>query len=367
MTHQPTGRTLAYGDLVEDASRLQPPAEVRLKSRDQWHTVGRPVKRLDLRDKVEGKAVFGIDFKLPGMLVAVVARSPMFEGRVKSFNAAEVLKLPGVTHVLKVERDVFGHLREGVAVVATSTWAALRGKRALRVAWDNTGLESFSTQQLLARQADALARQPLVHKQRGAVDDILASPGVVEAIYQTPYQAHACMEPLNCTAHVTPDQVRVWGPIQAPEWVRDHLAGALRRPAAQIEVNCLFMGGAFGRKAFADYPHEAVMLSIATGKPVQVVWDRQDDLSQGPFRPAITYRCKGAIEAGQVKAMEVIGAGPNIGHQTPNPNRTQANGRLAGGLPRRHGPLPIRRRAGGLAGAGHVVAVGLRLDQQLCP
>lgn len=316
--HAATGRRAAYGELVADASRLMPSAKVPLKAREKYRLIGKSLRRRDVPAKVNGSAVFGLDVRVPGMRFAVVERSPRFEGKVKRIDDTAARRVPGVTHVVKVTRDVFGHQREGVAVVATSTWAAMQGRRALKVEWDDAGIPPIDSASLYTEMR-ALVRQPgIPFRSQGAAAVALdGATDVLDVTYETPYQAHACMEPMNCVAHVTADRAEIWGPIQGPDWVRGHLAGALGLPLEKVTVHMTFLGGGFGRKAFTDWTHEAAMVSKAIGGPVQVVWTREDDLTQGPFRPGMVYRCRGAVANGRVHAFEATMAGQNMSTQEP--------------------------------------------------
>ncbi len=332
VTHTASGRTLGYGALVEDAAKLTPNKDVALKDRKDWTLIGKPIPRADTPLKVNGSARFGIDVRIPGMLFAVVERSPRFVGKVKSFDATKALLVPGVKHVVKTERDVFGKMREGVAVVATSTWAAIKGRRALVVEWDNTGIPEVSSASLTAALKTSLSSKPLNAKTKGDVAAALGATPAVDAIYETPYQAHACMEPINCTAHVTDTAAEIWGPVQAPDWNRGHLAGALKLPMEKVKVNMTFLGGGFGRKAFTDFPLEAALVSRAVKAPVQVVWTREDDLSVGPFRPGAIYHLRGALKDGKISAIEATMAAQNLMEQEPGDTPKKPNDNVTEGL-----------------------------------
>ena len=333
VTHAASGRTLAYGALVEDAAKLAPNKDVPLKDRKDWTLIGKPIPRQDTPLKVNGSAKFGIDVRLPGMLYAVVERSPRFVGKVKRFDATKALAVPGVKHVVKTERDIFGKMREGVAVVATSTWAAMKGRRALIVEWDDTGIPEVSSASLTAAMKGSLAGAPLSAKTKGNVAAALGATPAVDATYETPYQAHACMEPINCTAHVTDTSAEIWGPVQAPDWNRGHLAGALKLPMDKVKVNMTFLGGGFGRKAFTDFPLEAALVSRAVKAPVQVVWSREDDLSVGPFRPGAIYHLRGALKDGKISAIEATMAAQNLMEQEPGDTPKKPNDNVTEGLP----------------------------------
>ena len=314
--HKPSGKKVHYGEVVIEASKLEAPKDVKLKTRSEYKLIGKPLHRQDTALKTNGTAIFGLDKKLPGMLYASVERNPRLRGVVKSFDDTEALKIPGVKRVFKVKMDVFKSSREGVAVVADSLWAAMQGRKALKVEWDDSGFEHINTEDIYKRQEEYLNTKPgLVFSTQGDSDSIIdKAPKKLDVIYQTPYQAHYCMEPLNCVAHYQKDKLEVWGPIQAPDWVQEYLSGQLNIPKEKVIVNMTFLGGGFGRKAFLDYPHEATMISKEIGAPVHVVWTREDDATQGPYRPGISYRCRGVIKDGVISAIQFKMAGQNIGH-----------------------------------------------------
>ncbi|HEY5967060.1 MAG TPA: xanthine dehydrogenase family protein molybdopterin-binding subunit [Chitinophagaceae bacterium] len=325
--HKPTGKKLGYGELVEDASKLTPPKEVKLKRREEYKIIGKPLPRQDIPNKINGKAEFGLDVKLPGMLYAVIERNPRFKGKVKGFDDSASMKVAGVKKVLKTSAPVFAYEREGVAVIADSLWAALEGRKALKVEWDDMRIERLNTDQLYARMKEDLKKHALSQRSGGNADGVFQrTENKVEAIYETPYEAHACMEPLTCTAHVLGDKVEVWGPIQAPDWVQRDISGRLKLNPENVKVNMTFLGGGFGRKAFTDYTYEPVLLSKEMNAPVQVVWTREDDMTQGPFRPGAVYECKGSIDGEKINSFQAKMAAQNMDHQwSPNPDRSAFN------------------------------------------
>lgn len=332
--HKPSKRKYHYGELVLDASKLQAPEQVTLKKRSEYKLIGKPLRRQDTRMKTNGTAIFGLDKEIPGMLYAVVERNPRLRGVVKSVDDTDALKVPGVKRVVKVRMGVFSTYREGVAVVADSAWQAMQGRKALRVTWDDTGFEHQNTEQIFRRQADELKNnEGLSFKTQGDVNAILnGASDKIDVVYQTPYQQHACMEPLNCVAHWQGDKVEIWGPIQAPDWVQDYISKEMNLPRENVIVNMTFLGGGFGRKAFMDYPHEAAVISKVIGAPVQVVWTREDDMTQGPYRPGISYRCEGVVTNGEISAFKVKMAGQNNDHwrggPKDKPNRSTSEGLL---------------------------------------
>jgi isoquinoline 1-oxidoreductase beta subunit len=331
--HKPSGKKFHYGELVVDASKLEPPKDVVLKKRSEYKIIGKPLHRRDTPLKTNGTAIFGIDKRVPGMLFATVERNPRLRGKLKSFDDTETRKVPGVKQVFKVQMKVFTTIREGVVVVATSTWAALKGRHALKVEWDDTGFEHINTQDIYAKHEQLLKTQEgLSLSKQGNPDAALnGAPNKIDVIYQTPYQAHAAMEPLNCAAWYQGDKVEVWGPIQAPDWVQGDLARQLKLKPEQVTVNMTFLGGGFGRKAFLDYPYEAVMISKEINAPVLVVWTREDDITQGPFRAGISYRFEGAVGNGEIAAIKVRAAGQNIDHWN-GPARGKPNDSISEGF-----------------------------------
>ncbi|HTS44462.1 MAG TPA: xanthine dehydrogenase family protein molybdopterin-binding subunit [Puia sp.] len=332
--HRPSGRKFGYGELVEDASKLQPPKNIKLKERRDYKVIGKPLPRQDTPLKTSGKAIFGIDKKLPGMLYAVVERSPRFKGKVKSFDDSATKAVPGVKHVMKVGRAVFGYTQEGVAVVADSIWSAMQGRKVLKVEWDDSGFEHLSTEQLYNRMRQDLNKPILLDKAAGNFETAFQkSAKKVEAIYETPYESHSCMEPVNCIANVTENHCEVWGPIQGPDWIQSDLSERLKIPVENVIVNMTFLGGGFGRKAFTDYPQEACIISQAIKAPVQVVWTREDDMTQGPFRPGAVYGCKaGFNEDGRIQAFQTKMAAQDMDLQSPDSDRTAYNSSTVEGL-----------------------------------
>ena len=320
--HRPTGKKIGYGDLAEEASKLKPPTNIALKERKNYTIIGKPMPRQDTPLKTNGKAVFGLDKKLPGMLYAVVERNPRFMGKIKSFDDTAAKAIAGVKHVIKVEMPVFGTTRHGVAVVADNLWAAMQARKVLKVEWDDDGFEHVSSSQLYDRMKANLTQKTLSQRTGGDFDYAFeGAEKKVEAVYETPYESHSCMEPLNCIAHVQGDKCEIWGPIQGPDWIQKDISDKLKMPIENVKVNMTFLGGGFGRKAFTDYTTEAVLISKAINAPVQVVWTREDDMSQGPFRPGAVYGCKAGLKDGKMAAFQVKMSAQNMDHQWPGANK----------------------------------------------
>jgi isoquinoline 1-oxidoreductase beta subunit len=297
VTHKTSGQRLSYGQLAEKASRLTPPANVALKDSKKFTLIGRAAKRVDTPEKIDGTAVFGLDVKVPGMLVAVVARPPTFGGKVKSFNSERTKAVQGVRHVIEIDR--------GVAVVADGFWPAKLGREKLEITWDEgpmSGLDSRSQREQYAE----LAKRPgaIARKEGDSATGLASATKKTEAVYDLPYLAHAPMEPLNCVADVHPDGCDVWTGTQSQSY--DHMAAAqvagLRLD--QVKLHTTLLGGGFGRRAVLDshFVREAVQISKALKAPVKVIWTREDDIRGGYYRPS----CHHTIEAGLDAAGKLV-------------------------------------------------------------
>ena len=296
ISHAASGKSLSFGEVAADAAKLPVPAEPKLKDPSQFKIIGKNVDRLDNRDIVTGKSVYGIDVKVPGMLYAAVLRSPTFGGKVASFDAAKAKAVPGVKHVVKIDAIGTDLPWNGVGVIATSTWAALKGREALQVAWDAGEGAKESSESLRQQMKSALHRAAKV-VDIGNVDTATTSAyRVVEATYEVPYLAHAAMEPLNATVHVKADGVEVWAPTQFPNWAASAIGSALKIKPETVKVHVTMLGGGFGRKANPDVVLEAALLSKAAGAPVKVQWTREDDTQHDYYRPASYHHVRAGID-----------------------------------------------------------------------
>jgi isoquinoline 1-oxidoreductase beta subunit len=314
--HKPSGKKLGYGDLVEDAAKLTPPKEVKLKNRKDYKVIGKPLPRQDIPAKINGSAIFGQDVMKPGMLIAMVERNPRFLGKVKSFDPSAALAVPGVKHVFKVIMPVFAFEREGVAVVATNTWACIQARKVLKIEWDDSGFPHLATNDLFNLLKEDLDKEGNKVKSNGDFAAAWAAGGKkMESEYKTPYESHSCMEPMCCAAHWQGNKVQIWGSVQGPDWVQSDIAGKFGLKPEAVEVNMTFLGGGFGRKAFVDYTTEAVLISKEINGPVKVIWTREDDMTQGPFRPGVMYRLSGVLKDGKIAAIRTRFAGQNMSLQ----------------------------------------------------
>jgi isoquinoline 1-oxidoreductase beta subunit len=289
VVHKASGRRMRYGALVDTASTLPVPKELTLKSPKDFKLLGKSLPRLDIPEKVNGSAVFGIDVKLPGLLTARVARCPVFGGKVASFNADKAKAVPGVRHVVQIS--------SGVAVVADNYWAAGRGVQALEIKWDEGPLAALNSADILKKYTE-LAQQPgKVARNDGNAEAALGnSSRKFERVFEAPFLAHACMEPMNCTADVRADRCDVYVPTQGQTASHQAAVAASGLPADKVKIFTTFMGGGFGRRGEADFVSDAVETSKAVGKPVKVIWSREDDMQHDYYRPVSYARMWGAID-----------------------------------------------------------------------
>ncbi len=278
-------RRASYGSLAKAAQASKPPAAVKLKDRKDWTILGKPTKRLDSPQKVTGQAQFGIDVQLPGMKTALVARAPVFGGKVKGFRAEKARAVPGVRAVVEVP--------SGVAVVADHFWAAKVGRDALEIDWDLGAGATLDTAAMGAEYRALAAKDGLKAAAAGDVNQALAAAKkTVEAEYAFPFLAHATMEPLNCAVKIEPDACDIWTGTQFQTGDQGTAAKITGLKPEQVRIHTTFLGGGFGRRAnpASDFVAEAVHVAKAAGVPVKVVWTREDDLRGGYYRPMWAHR-----------------------------------------------------------------------------
>jgi isoquinoline 1-oxidoreductase subunit beta len=305
--HSASGRTAAYGDLVESARRLPlpDPARLRLKDPRQYMLIGRDTAHLDIPDKCKGATRFGLDVRLPGMVYAVVARCPTFGGIPASFDAARALATPGVLQVFEIPaRGYRVFTAGGIVVVASTTWSAMQGRNALRIAW-NLGPHAHESSASLRRQMQqSLAGTPAWSSElHGSDPDTIPAAKRIETVYEFPFLAHACMEPMNITLDLQGDQCEAWCPSQCADMSRTVIANELGLPESAVTVHTTFMGGGFGRRYQYDFQTEAAQIARHVSAPVQLVWTREDDMTHDFYRPAGMRRMRGAVdEQGRVVA-----------------------------------------------------------------
>jgi len=294
-------RSLGYGELVEAAAKTPVPAldKVPLKNHKEFHLIGTSVPRYDIPSKVNGSAIFGMDVRVPGMLYAVVARCPTFGGKPAKFDATKARALPGVRDVLEIPSVGPGSFTAGgIAVVADSTWAAMQGRKALEIEWENGPAASESSASI-REQFVALAEKPgKVVRNDGDAEAVLANAAhKIEAIYELPFLAHATMEPMNGTVVIRDDGAEAWMPTQAPQWAQSIIAGVTGLPTEKVVVHSVYSGGGFGRRYQSDFAMEAVQIAKATGKPIHLMWTREDDMQHDFYRPATYQKLSAALDS----------------------------------------------------------------------
>jgi len=300
VVYEKSSQRATYGELVEAAQKLPlpDPEKVGLKDEADFDLIGHATPRVDIPSKVNGSAVFGLDVRVPEMLFAVVARCPTFGGKHAHFDATKAKAVPGVKQVFEIPalgRDMF--TAGGVAVVADSTWAAMQGRDALQIQWDNGAAAAESTSTLHTALHAGAAKAGKRVRNDGDVDAVLSNGAKrVEATYEFPFLAHATMEPMNITVHARSGEAEVWAPTQSPDWVQRTVAKILDLKPEKVVVHTTFMGGGFGRRYMADYPAEASQIAKVVGKPVQLVWSREDDMTHDFYRPAACHQMKGAVD-----------------------------------------------------------------------
>jgi CO/xanthine dehydrogenase Mo-binding subunit len=302
--HDASRRSAGYGELVDPASSMLTAgtivmsAQPKLKDPSQFKIIGTRKPLLDTKAKSTGKAVYGADVRVPGMLFATVVHPPVFGGKLVSFDDSAARAIPGVRHVVAVS--------QGVAVAGDNTWAAREGARALKITWDN-GPFAMSTPEIFAELAGLAESEPGVESKN--VGDANAALGQaahrVTATYEAPYLAHATMEPMNCTAHVRPDGTcEIWAPTQSPQGVQTAAMRLTSFPQQKVTVHVTQLGCGWGRRSATDFVTDAVETSMKIGAPVQVLWTREEDMQHDFYRPAAHVRLEGGVDAnGRVTAL----------------------------------------------------------------
>lgn len=288
--HTASGKRLTYGALAAEAAKLPVPPNPKLKDPKNYKYIGKPIKRLDTPVKTNGKAEFGIDVRLPKMQHAVVARCPVFGGKVKSFDAAKAKTVRGMKQVLQIS--------SGIAVVADNTWSAMEGRRALQIEWDEGPNAAVSSESIRKLYEESGGKAGAIARKDGDVDAALTrATKKVEAVYEVPFLAHATMEPMNCAADVRADGCDIYAPTQFQTFSQNTGAKITGLKPEQVRIHTTYLGGGFGRRAEQDFITEAVELSKAVGAPVQVTWSREDDMQHDFYRPAAYTKLIGGLDA----------------------------------------------------------------------
>ncbi len=286
------GQKLTYGQLATAAAKLTPPEHVQLKDPKTFKLIGKPIKRLDTPEKLNGEAVFGIDVKLPGMLTAVIARPPIFGATMKSFDDSRARSMPGVKKIVAIPA--------GVAVIADTFWQAKTARDTLRVEWDEGSMQNFNTREMM-HQFRERAKSPgtSVRKDGDATAALASAAKKIAAVYEVPYLSHLMMEPLNCAVDLRADSCEVWTGSQFQTIDRANAAKIAGLPPEKVQLHTTFLGGGFGRRANpqSDFVVEAVHVAKAAGVPVKVIWTREEDMAGGWYRPAFLHAIEGGIDA----------------------------------------------------------------------
>jgi isoquinoline 1-oxidoreductase subunit beta len=285
--HSGSNRRLTYGQLAGRAATLPIPSDPPLKAAKDYKIVGKPTPRLDTPSKANGTAQYGIDFRLPDMKYAVLARCPVFGGKVASFDDRESKKVSGVSHVTKIGDSA-------IAIVADSAWGAMEGRRLLNVTWDEGENKDLSSAAIMESLKQAATKKGATLYEVGAAGK--GGGRRIEAAYELPFMAHAPMEPGNSVAHYQASKCEIWSPTQVPQWVRDNAATAVGLDPDQVTVNITLLGGGFGRRLEFDYGVEAAQVSKALNAPVKVLWTREDDMRHSTYRPSSYHKLSASLD-----------------------------------------------------------------------
>ena len=318
------GETLGYGEVVMEAAQLEIPEDVQLKAIKDFKIIGTDARNVDIDEIITGKPLFGLDYKVDGMVYAAVVRPPAFGQKLKSFDAEKAKAMPGVVDVISIGEKARNLIEQNppiagilstsdkVVVIAQTTWQALKAKEAIEAEWEDTSkLESSEehdkilTDLLDGNEFNTLRSDGNIKKAFAEADEIL------ERTYESPFLPHNCMEPMNFFADITDNKVHLVGPIQTPAWKAGAVAQMLGREATEILLEMTRQGGGFGRRLYGDFVLEVAEIADAIRKPVQVVYSREDDMADGIYRMAIKYRIKAGIKDGKVTAYHLKEAAVN--------------------------------------------------------
>jgi len=280
---------ISYGELVEEASKLPIPTDVKLKDPKDYKIIGKRIHRVDTPDKIYGKAKFGIDIIIPGMYYAAIKRCPLFGSSIKRFEATEAKLLPGVKDVVQIS--------SGVAVIADSTWHAFKGRDLITLECSLSQTTNITSELIHNEFMKKSKTEGYEFESKGDVSKSIDGEKLLEAVYEVPFLAHAPMEPMNCVAKFENGKVELWVPTQNPQNARSEVAKALSISEDNVKVHVTLMGGGFGRRLVSDFAVEAAEISKASGKPVKLTWTREEDMKYGYYRPPSMHVLKGAVDA----------------------------------------------------------------------
>jgi isoquinoline 1-oxidoreductase subunit beta len=328
VVHDATERRIPFEQLVRLASRLSAPADPPLKSPAAFKLVGRPTRRTDSPAKVTGSAKFGIDTRVPKMLIASMERCPAYGGTVRKFNAEELKGLRGVRGMYEIPAIHMTHqfgessgsgsrnyTCSGVAIVAESTWEAMEARKRLKVEWEEPAVARESSEKLRQKMIELAGKPAAVIRNDGDFEQAhKGASKTLEATYELPFLAHATMEPVNCTAHVREGECELWAPTQIPDAAAASVAQALGIPKERVKVHVTFIGGGFGRRLIQDYAVEAALISRAANCPIKLIWTREDDIRHDFYRPAACHKLEAGLDGkGNLISWKHRAASPSIG------------------------------------------------------
>ncbi len=325
-------KKLSYGELASKAAGETIPEEVPLKDPKTFKIIGKSKTNVDMHEIVTGKPVFGVDYQVDGMVIAAVMRPPAFGTKLKSFDDSEARKVNGVIDVITFDDNESDGQRtmrgEKIAVIATNTWAAFKGKKALKAEWERSAkLESTTSHDRELNRLLDVSNSESVKRTDGDIKKAFAqADGTLERTYEAPFLPHNTLEPMNFFANVEDDKVELVGPIQTPQGTQGRIARLLKRDGAQVTLDMTRMGGGFGRRLYGDFALEAAAISDKIRKPVKVQFSREDDMTAGTYRPASKYKFRAAFKDGKITGYHLTGAGIRMG------NTTRQNWFPAGGI-----------------------------------
>ncbi len=332
--HKPSGKSIGYGNLAEAAAKLEIPKDPKLKDPKDFKLLGKSTQRPDIPLKSSGRAVFGIDVEVPGMVYASVAHSPVFGAKLVSYNDAATKKVKGVVGVEKCQRKFGPYTYDCLAVIGENYWAAYQGRKALTIVWDNQGNDKFNSKDYAQYLHDLSKQNGAVDKDQGNFDKIFSeAPVKVESFYETPVVAHSPIEPMNCVANWSDaNKLEIWVSTQVPGRIMSEFTKEYNIPEENLTIHTMFSGGAFGRRLYTDFIGEAVQLSKAVGKPVKVIWTREDDTEQGPFRPMTFSAMKAGLTTdGKAVAFQHKVISPTIRYSEKY-DKTKTDGTMTEGI-----------------------------------
>lgn len=321
-----TMQRIKYGDLVCQAAKLPVPEEVTLKSPKDFKVIGKSEKRSNLKDILTGKTKYGLDVKVDGMVYAIAERCPVMGGKLISVDDAAAKKVPGVIKIVTYTgTGAPMHVREGVAVIATNIWAAIKARKLLNISWDEGARNNESTEQLFKTFESKAKEKPQIEIFKKGDVNANAGKNEITANYAEPFLAHATMEPVNFIASVKADACELWGGLQLPDWTVNTISKECSIKKENIKVNLTLMGGAFGRRLHFDFAIEAVKIAQQIDKPVKLIWERTDDIRFQPYRPANYHVLKANTDAsGNIVAWQHHVLGTPIAYMTEGPETKNA-------------------------------------------